>query len=113
MTQCDGSYSHSHGVLEWSIPLVDKTNSSGTLEFSAPGSADSFYPVNVNFNMNQPFCDIKVRILTSFTDTDEFYRSTNSSCLVLFLHYFIVNFNFQCTRSNLYKIIVIHVRICL
>ena len=60
VAQCDGSYSHSHGVLEWSLPLVDKTNSNGTLEFSAPGTADSFYPVEVNFNMNKPFCDMKV-----------------------------------------------------
>lgn len=61
VAQCDGSYSHSHGVLEWSLPLVDKTNSNGTLEFSAPGTADSFYPVNVNFNMNRPFCDMKIQ----------------------------------------------------
>jgi len=69
VSQCDGSYGHSHGVLEWSIPLVDKTNSNGTLEFSAPGTADSFYPVNVNFNMKKPFCDMKIRgVMISGTD---------------------------------------------
>lgn len=58
--QCDGSYSHSHSLLEWSLPLIDKSNKTGTLEFSAPGSADSFYPVNVCFNMTKPYCDLKI-----------------------------------------------------
>lgn len=59
--QCDGSYTHSHGVLEWSLPLVDKSNPNGTLEFSASGDPDSYYPVNVSFTLNRPFCDMKVR----------------------------------------------------
>jgi len=60
VAQCDGSYTHSHGTLEWTVPLIDKSNSNGVLEFSALGSPESFYPVNVAFNMNKPFCQIKV-----------------------------------------------------
>ena len=47
------------------MPLIDKSNSSGVLEFSSPGGADSFYPVNVSFNMNNPFCQFKVNVVGS------------------------------------------------
>ena len=58
--QCDGSYAHSHGVLQWTIPMVDASNKTGTLEFGAVGSPEAFFPVNVAFSANKPFCDITV-----------------------------------------------------
>jgi len=79
--QCDGSYDHSHGVLQWTIPMVDVSNKTGTLEFAAGGSPDAFFPVNVAFSANKPFCDIAVAgaILTANQQSTPF----TSECSVM------------------------------
>lgn len=59
----DGNYrfNASHKTLEWLIPLVDSSNTSGTLEFTIPGAeSNDFFPVKVNFNSKKTFCNIEV-----------------------------------------------------
>ncbi|KAI3659637.1 hypothetical protein MP638_004372 [Amoeboaphelidium occidentale] len=59
----DGEYTVNPGTksLEWKIPLMDASNSSGTLEFSIPGDNDSvLFPVLVSFTSSKPYIEIKV-----------------------------------------------------
>jgi hypothetical protein len=59
----DGEYLVNPGTksLEWKIPLMDASNSSGTLEFSIPGDNDSvLFPVLVSFTSSKPYIEIKV-----------------------------------------------------
>jgi len=68
---CDGTTAvvpKAH-TLEWRLPLVGKSNPSGTLEFNIPGkSADAFFPVTVTFQSTSTLCDLDVREITSFVD---------------------------------------------
>lgn len=61
----DGTYKHNSTGQElvWEIPLVDASNSTGTLEFniqSKNSSPDAFFPIDVEFSSNELFCDIDV-----------------------------------------------------
>ncbi|PRP76234.1 coatomer subunit delta-like [Planoprotostelium fungivorum] len=56
---CD--YDQKKGLLHWHIPLIDDSNSTGTLEFSVVGNAStSFLPVEVNFRSNSVFSNLTV-----------------------------------------------------
>ncbi len=59
----DGSHKHNASSQEliWEIPLVDESNSSGTMEFTiAQKSADAFFPIQVEFSSSQLFCELEV-----------------------------------------------------
>lgn len=59
----DGNYKHSPSAeqLLWEIPLIDKSNSSGTLEFTIQSrNAGAFFPISINFASNILYCDIDV-----------------------------------------------------
>lgn len=59
----DGSYKHnsSQGELQWQLPLVDGSNSSGSLEFTiAQKDTDAFFPIAVDFTSQQLFCGVEV-----------------------------------------------------
>ena len=64
----DGSHkynSHS-GELIWELQLIDKSNSSGSLEFTiAQRNADAFFPITVEFSSQQLFCHVDVTGVTS------------------------------------------------
>ena len=62
VTQCDGDYNHESrkNVLEWTLPVIDQSNSSGTMEFSIPGHEDDFFPVAVSFVSKKSFCGVTV-----------------------------------------------------
>jgi len=63
VTSVDGEYKHDSrkNVLEWTIPIVDSTNSTGVLEFSIAASPDDFFPVNVSFHSTKKsYSDIDV-----------------------------------------------------
>ena len=47
-------------VLNWSLPVIDQTNPEGSLEFSVRGKTTDFFPIQVDFVAETPFCDIKV-----------------------------------------------------
>jgi hypothetical protein len=46
--------------LIWSLPVIDQSNSEGSLEFSVRGKAADFFPIQVDFVAETSFCDIKV-----------------------------------------------------
>ena len=48
-------------TLIWTLPVIDQSNSEGSLEFTMRGKAGDFFPVQVDFNSETSFCDIKVR----------------------------------------------------
>ncbi len=64
----DGSHKHNaqQGELIWEIDLIDKSNSSGSLEFFIQQrNADAFFPINVQFSSKQLFCNIDVSSVRS------------------------------------------------
>eukprot|EP01018_Ginkgo_biloba_P034583 Gb_08194 [translate_table: standard] len=63
VNQVDGDwrYDSRRSVLEWSILLIDNSNSSGSMEFVVPKADPSaFFPIDVRFTAARTFCDIKV-----------------------------------------------------
>ncbi|KAG7206469.1 hypothetical protein KM043_003814 [Ampulex compressa] len=63
VSECDGQYTHEarRNVLVWSLPLVDATTKSGSMEFSAPSTTPSdFFPLHVSFSSKTSYAKIKV-----------------------------------------------------
>lgn len=64
INDCDGEYQYDKrdGVLEWTIPLVDKDNTEGSLAFvvNEVDASDQFFPVSVGFNSEKTFSGVKV-----------------------------------------------------
>ena len=50
--ECDGSYAYDarKNILTWTLPVIDKSNSTGQLDFSMPSNPDDFFPVEVGFH---------------------------------------------------------------
>lgn len=64
VSECDGQYTHEtrRNTLVWSLPVVDATTKSGSMEFSAPSSTPAdFFPLLVSFSSKTSYVDIKVR----------------------------------------------------
>ncbi|KAK9510370.1 hypothetical protein O3M35_005171 [Rhynocoris fuscipes] len=62
VTECDGEYKHEsrRNLLQWVLPIIDKSNKSGALEFSAATAIPSdFFPLTVSFVSKQPYADLK------------------------------------------------------
>lgn len=60
---CDGDYHYDthKRQLQWSLPFIDTSNKSGSLEFTMHGGhPDDFFPVNVSFTSKKPYCDIQI-----------------------------------------------------
>jgi len=67
---CDGDYNHDarKNILEWTLPIIDAQNGTGTMEFSIHGIPDDFFPVQVDFHSTKkPFTHLA---LSTVTDTD-------------------------------------------
>ncbi|XP_018026409.1 coatomer subunit delta isoform X2 [Hyalella azteca] len=77
---CDGTneYDRSHSALVWNIPLLDASTPSGTLDFTARGSPDTFFPVTVSFTSTKTFCNLKVRDVVSISDGSSVNYSTET-----------------------------------
>jgi len=63
VSEYDGQYSHEarRNMLVWSLPLIDASTKSGSMEFSAPSSIPSdFFPLHVSFSSKTPYAKIKV-----------------------------------------------------
>ncbi|XP_071449901.1 coatomer subunit delta [Hetaerina americana] len=61
--ECDGEYSVEgrKGQILWNLPIIDASNKSGTLEFTAPNTnPDQFFPLNVSFAYKQSYADLKI-----------------------------------------------------
>lgn len=63
VAECDGHFTHEprKNHLVWSLPLIDESNKTGSLEFSAPQSIpNDFFPLHVTFNSKCSYAKIKV-----------------------------------------------------
>ncbi|XP_022648612.1 coatomer subunit delta-like [Varroa destructor] len=60
--ECEGEYNFEsrRNALEWRIQLIDSNSASGTLEFTASGRPDDFFPVTVQFSSNTLYSKILV-----------------------------------------------------
>lgn len=67
--ECDGEYHFDSrkSVLQWTLPVIDTNNESGSMEFSIAGHPDDFFPVNVNFISKKSFCDLQVNSLIQWS----------------------------------------------
>lgn len=80
----DGEYRHDsrRNILEWTLPVVDAHNKTGSLEFSIAGTPNDFFPVNVSFVSKGNYSDIQV-VKVSQVDGDTPVKfSTETSFLV-------------------------------
>lgn len=79
VAECDGEYNHDSrkNALIWSMPILDSSNKTGSLEFSAPNSnPDDFFPLHVNFVSKQSYADLKItEVLQVDDDTPAKYSS--------------------------------------
>lgn len=59
----DGNYKHnsSAGELLWEIDLIDKTNASGSMEFTLQQrNSNAFFPISVQFSSQKLYCSLDV-----------------------------------------------------
>jgi len=79
--ECDGTYSHEakRNQLVWSLPLIDASNKTGSLEFSAPRAVpNDFFPLNVVFNSKSAYAQIKVTDVLLVDDDSPVKHSVES-----------------------------------
>lgn len=62
VNDCEGEYNYDSrkNVLEWHLPLIDLNNKSGTMDFTAGGKPNDFFPVRLTFVSQTTFCNIKI-----------------------------------------------------
>lgn len=85
--ECDGQYSHEarRNTLLWSLPLVDASTKSGSMEFSAPHSNPSdFFPLRVMFTAKTSYAKIKANICSILMS---FFKLLNykKTCFVILI----------------------------
>jgi len=64
----DGSYKHhqQNNELIWELQLIDKSNPSGSLEFTiSQKNSDAFFPITVQFSSQQLFCNVDILSVTA------------------------------------------------
>jgi len=56
------SYSRRDGTVTWTVPFIDATSASGTVEMQLTGisSADALYPINVDFSATVTLCSFRI-----------------------------------------------------
>lgn len=80
----DGEYRHDsrRNILEWSLPVIDLKNKTGSLEFSIPGQPNDFFPVNVSFVSKGSYCDLQVAKVSQVDGDSPVRFSSETSFLV-------------------------------
>lgn len=80
----DGEYRHDsrRNVLEWTLPIIDAKNKSGSMEFSIAGQPSDFFPVNVSFVSKRNYCDIQVSKVSQVDGNSPVRFSTETSFVV-------------------------------
>jgi hypothetical protein len=64
----DGQYKHDPraGMMCWHFDVVDASHSSGSMEFSIPGSdPDAFFPIQIGFSSETLLCPIQITAVTN------------------------------------------------
>lgn len=67
----DGQYKHDGraGMMCWHFDVVDAAHSSGSMEFSIPGSnPDAFFPIQIGFRSETLLCPIQISSVTNATN---------------------------------------------
>lgn len=84
VTEVDGNYKHDsrHNILEWSLPVIDSSNKTGSMEFGIAGQPDDFFPVTVSFISRKSYCDIKVEDVLSVEGDQPVKFSSDVALLV-------------------------------
>ncbi|XP_014253456.1 coatomer subunit delta [Cimex lectularius] len=79
VTECDGEYKHEsrRNLLQWILPVIDNSNKTGVLEFSAGTAIPSdFFPLSISFVSKSPYADLKaVEVLMVDDDSPVKYSS--------------------------------------
>ncbi|XP_012234529.1 coatomer subunit delta [Linepithema humile] len=63
VSECDGQYSQEtrRNTLVWTLPVIDASTKSGSMEFIAPSSTPAdFFPLQITFTSKTPYAKIKV-----------------------------------------------------
>lgn len=70
VSDCEGEYNYDSrkNTLHWSLPVIDHSNKSGSMEFSMGGHPDDFFPINVSFVSKKSYCDIQITEVKSLED---------------------------------------------
>ncbi|XP_071484198.1 coatomer subunit delta-like [Diadema antillarum] len=84
VSEVDGNYRHDarHNFLEWSLPVIDSSNTTGSMEFSIAGQPDDFFPVTVSFISRKSYCNIQVEDVVSVDSEQPVKFSTDVALLV-------------------------------
>eukprot|EP01038_Epipyxis_sp_PR26KG_P004625 gene4625-6504_t len=67
----DGSHRHNASAQEllWEISLIDRSNASGSLEFTIlQKNSDAFFPITVGFSSQSLFCNVEVQTVKSVSN---------------------------------------------
>ncbi|KAM4703719.1 coatomer subunit delta [Rhinophrynus dorsalis] len=80
----DGDYHHDSrkNTLEWTLPVIDSKNKSGSLEFSIAGHPNDFFPVTVSFVSKKNYCSLHVTKVTQVDSNSPVRFSIETSFLV-------------------------------
>uniref|UniRef100_A0A0A9X5I5 Coatomer subunit delta n=1 Tax=Lygus hesperus TaxID=30085 RepID=A0A0A9X5I5_LYGHE len=81
VTECDGEYKHEgrKNLLQWILPVIDSSNKSGSLEFSAATAIPSdFFPLTVSFLSKNQYADLKPKEVLQIDDDTPVKFSTES-----------------------------------
>jgi len=85
VNDCDGAYNYDQrkNILSWTLPVIDKSNPSGQLDFSMTSNEDDFFPVNVEFHSPKTlYTEIKVQGVTHVASGTPAKYSTETGLLV-------------------------------
>lgn len=69
-------------MLEWTIPVIDGENDSGSIEFSIAGQPDDFFPINASFSSTKTICDITIKEVQSQESQSAVKYSQEQSLIV-------------------------------
>lgn len=62
VSECEGMYEidNRKNRIIWNLPVINASNKTGSLEFSCHGKPSDFFPVSIQFESSQSYCNIKV-----------------------------------------------------
>jgi hypothetical protein len=71
ISECDGDYHHDSrkNLLQWNLPIIDKNNKQGAMEFNVASSIPGdFFPVEVTFTSKTLYADLKPVLVSMVED---------------------------------------------
>lgn len=79
----EATYSARNNALVWSIPLISKSNASGTLEFTVAGvDASAFFPIAVDFTSTKTFCEMDIGEVLNLDNRETIQFASTSTLAV-------------------------------